>query len=65
MAAVALRHFGSMEECVARWVRPLLGEAENPDPSLAALYAAHFPAYIATRRALTPVWHALRDGRAA
>ena len=65
MAAVALRHFGSMEACVARWVRPLLGEAENPDPSLAALYAAHFPAYIATRRALTPVWHALRDGRAA
>lgn len=59
MAAVAIGAYPSMEECVARWVTPLLGPAEAPDPALAATYDQLFPAYLAARRALAPVWDRL------
>jgi erythritol kinase len=54
-----------MAECAAAWATPLLGPAEPPDPSLAAAYAALFPAYLDARRALPPIWHRLADARAA
>ena len=33
MAAVAIGAYPSMDDCIARWVTPLLGAAEAPDPS--------------------------------
>ena len=34
MAAVAVGAYPSMDACIARWVTPLLGPAEAPDPEL-------------------------------
>jgi erythritol kinase len=48
-----------MDECIARWVPPLLGPAEAPDPRLVATYDRLFPAYVAARTALAPVWDVL------
>jgi erythritol kinase len=59
MAAVAVCAYPSMEDCIARWVTPLLGPAEAPDPALVGLYDRLFPAYVAARGALEPVWEAL------
>jgi erythritol kinase (D-erythritol 1-phosphate-forming) len=56
MAAVSIGAFGSMEDCAARWVTPLLGEAEQPDAALAEVYSRLYPAYVAARSALRPVW---------
>lgn len=61
MAAVAIGAYPSMEACIARWVTPLLGPAEAPDPALAATYERLFPAYVTARRALAPVWAALAE----
>ena len=44
---------------------PLLGDAEEPDPDLAATYAALYPAYREAREALTPVWKSLAATRNA
>ena len=63
MAAVALGQYATMDDCVADWVTPLLGEAEAPDADLAALYAAQFPAYQRSRQALAPTWRALAQTR--
>ena len=63
MAAVAIGAYPDMEACIAEWVTPLLGEAEAPDPALAAAYAALFPAFAASRRALPPAWDALAAAR--
>jgi erythritol kinase (D-erythritol 1-phosphate-forming) len=59
MAAVAIGAYPSMEDCIARWVTPLLGPAEAPDPRLVRLYDRLFPAYVTARGALAPVWEAL------
>jgi erythritol kinase len=56
MAAVAVGAYGSMEECIAEWVTPLLDAAEAPDAALTEIYSRLFPAYQAARRALEPVW---------
>jgi erythritol kinase len=64
MAAVATRVYADMEACIADWVTPALGPAEDPDPDLAARYAAHFPAYLSAREALAPVWTQLKEARA-
>ncbi len=63
MAAVAVGAYASMEACIAEWVTPLLGDAEAPDPELAKTYAGMFPAYLAARQALEPVWNAMAAAR--
>ena len=59
MSAVAIGAYPTMDACIADWVAPLLGPAEAPDPALAAVYERLFPAYVAARGALAPVWEAL------
>lgn len=64
MAAVAIGQYDTMDDCVAQWVAPLLGDIEAPDPSLAAVYAKTYPAYIAARHALRPVWKTMAERQA-
>ena len=59
MAAVAIGVHPTMEDCVARWVTPLLGPAEAPDDALMSVYDGLFGAYSAARRGLVPAWDAL------
>ena len=59
IAAVGAGHYNSMAACVAEWVKPLLGPLEPPDPGLTAIYDETFPAYVAAREALAPVWRQL------
>ncbi len=65
MAAVAINACRSMEDCIARWVTPLLGRPEPPDPHLVAVYDRLYAAYAQARAALAPAWAALaaRSGR--
>tara|TARA_R110000751_G_scaffold34382_2_gene85191 strand:- start:2491 stop:4092 length:1602 start_codon:yes stop_codon:yes gene_type:complete len=63
MAAVAIGAYPDMESCVAKWVSPLLGNTEAPDPALQATYSALYPAYAAAREALEPVWDQLAKHR--
>ena len=65
MAAVSLGQYKTMDDCLKDWVTPLLGEAEAPDAELAARYAAHFPAYQQSRKALAPTWRAMAQTRGA
>ncbi len=65
MAAVAIGAYSDMDACVARWVTPLLGQAEAPDPELVAAYDLLFPAFSASRQGLAPGWQALSAARAA
>ena len=63
MAAVAIGAYPSMDACIARWVTPLLGLPEPPDPQLVDTYERLFPTYARARAALTPVWAALAERR--
>ncbi|MBB3987167.1 erythritol kinase [Sagittula marina] len=65
MAAVAIGAYPDMDACIAEWVTPLLGDAEQPDPLLTETYAGLYPAYAAARDALTPVWDQLAEHRRA
>ena len=60
---IAIGAHHDMESCIAEWVTPLLGQAEQPDPALVAAYDALFPAFAASRRALPPAWDALAAAR--
>ncbi len=64
MAAVAIGHYSNMDDCVADWVDPFIGELESPDVALAQSYRDAFANYVASRRALQPVWQNLRQGQA-
>ena len=59
MAAVAIGVNSDMDACLADWVTPLLEPAESPDPDLSARYARLFPALVATRHSLAPLWDSL------
>ena len=50
MAAVAIGAYPIMDACIARWVTPLLGLPEAPDPELVGTYDRLFPAYVAGTR---------------
>ncbi|WP_337270131.1 FGGY-family carbohydrate kinase [Oryzifoliimicrobium ureilyticus] len=63
MAAVAIGAYADMDACIAKWVTPLLGPAEQPDPELSGLYAGMFPAYAKARHLLSPVWEAMAEIR--
>ncbi len=65
MAAVAIGAYPDMNACVSEWVTPLLGQAEPPDPALAAAYDRIFPAFSAARHGLVPAWNALAAARHA
>ncbi len=65
MAAVAIGAYPTMEDCIAKWVTPLLGAAEAPDPALAATYERLYPAYVDARQALEPVWDTMAAARRA
>ncbi|MCE0505854.1 carbohydrate kinase [Roseivivax sp. GX 12232] len=64
MAAVAIGAYPDMDACIARWVTPLLGAPEAPDPELVETYRGIFPAYVAARETLPPVWDRLAEARA-
>jgi erythritol kinase len=59
MAAVAIGHYQSMDDCARQWVVPHLGDMTQPDAELAQHYAALFPAYQQTRQSLAGSWKAL------
>ena len=59
VAAVSTGLVPDMESCIARWVDPTLGEAQEPDAALAHRYDRLFPAYVAARQAAPPVWRAM------
>jgi erythritol kinase len=61
MAAVQLGLFPDMASCAARWVLPLLGEAELPDEALARSYARLFPLYRDGYAALPKLWRRLHE----
>ncbi|TSD87603.1 carbohydrate kinase [Mycobacterium sp. KBS0706] len=63
VAALSLGILPDIDAACARWVTPLLAEAEMPDPALVAQYDRLFPQYRASYRALRPIWHALEDLR--
>ncbi len=56
MAAVCIGHYSSMDDCVAQWVDPLLGDAESADAVSVEQYQRLFPHYVAAREALRPLW---------
>jgi erythritol kinase len=59
IAACAIGAYEDMNAAIARWVTPALGQAEAPDPALVDIYESLFPAYLAARKALEPVWDQL------
>lgn len=61
IAAVQQKLFPDMAACAAQWIEPHLGSAVKPDAALARSYEAVFPHYVAARKALRPVWQALRS----
>jgi erythritol kinase len=63
VAALSLGILPDIDAACARWVSPLLAEAEPPDLALVGRYDRLFPQYRASYRSLRPVWHALEDLR--
>ncbi|MBB3612342.1 FGGY-family carbohydrate kinase [Rhizobium sp. BK602] len=59
MAAVAIGVYPTMDDCIADWVSPLLGEAEAPDIEEARRYDRLFSAYVQVRQAIAPAWDRL------
>jgi erythritol kinase len=57
IAAVSLGLMPDLADCAARWVTPLLGLPEPPDPMLVAQYAPLLTLYQSTRAAAPPFWH--------
>jgi erythritol kinase len=63
MAAVQQKAYPNMQNCVARWVDPLLGSATEPDPALAKTYDTGFKTYKSARDAMRPIWKAMGAAR--
>jgi erythritol kinase len=59
MAAVAIGAYPSMDDCIADWVAPLLGESEAPNAEQADRLENLYAAYKRARLALAPVWSEL------
>ncbi|MDI9348529.1 MAG: FGGY-family carbohydrate kinase [Candidatus Symbiobacter sp.] len=56
MAAVALRHYDTMQDCASEWVTPYLGEREEVDPALQKIYEKIYQAYLATLPGVENLW---------
>jgi erythritol kinase len=67
MAAVAIGAYSSMDDCIADWVTPLLGDAEVPDGDEAFRLDRLYSAYVDVRQAIAPAWDklAMRAGSPA
>jgi len=63
MAAVQQKIFPTMQDCVARWVAPLLGDATLPEPSLVPIYGSAFHTYKKAREAMRPIWKSMASTR--
>jgi erythritol kinase len=63
MAAVQQKAYPNMQDCVSRWVDPLLGSATEPDAALARTYDTAFKTYKAAREAMRPIWKAMGAAR--
>ncbi|MGO7421833.1 carbohydrate kinase, partial [Rhizobium ruizarguesonis] len=61
MAAVAVGVYSSMDDCIADWVTPLLGDPETPDASEAHRFDRLFSAYTDVRQAMAPAWDKLAE----
>lgn len=59
MSAVAIGAYSTMEDCIAEWVTPLLGENCCPQPDLQTAYSGLYERYIQSRDALAPTWSKL------
>ena len=59
MAAVAIGAYRNMDDCIAEWVTPLLGESEAPDAEEAERFNRLFSAYVMVRQAIAPAWDRL------
>ncbi len=59
IAAVSLGLYGSMAECAKEWVTPCLRASEPADAALARHFDSVFPAYKASREALSPLWETI------
>lgn len=64
MAAVAIGAYPDMDACIDGWTTPLLGQPEEPDPSLVSVYDSLFHSYRKAREVLPPVWDGLSAHRA-
>lgn len=65
MAAVAIGAYDSMDDCIAEWTTPLLGQPEAPDQALVPVYETLFTNYLKAREGLAPVWDGLAASRAS
>ncbi|WP_261322322.1 FGGY-family carbohydrate kinase [Rhizobium leguminosarum] len=61
MAAVAVGVYSSMDDCIADWVTPLLGDPEIPDANEAHRFDRLFSAYTDVRQAMAPAWDKLAE----
>lgn len=61
MAAVAIGAYANMDDCIADWVTPLLGDAESPDREQAARLEHLYAAYVTVRHSMPPAWDRLAD----
>ncbi|THV20508.1 FGGY-family carbohydrate kinase [Peteryoungia ipomoeae] len=59
MAAVAVGIYPTMDDCIADWVTPFLGETEKPDSAEAERFDRLFAAYADIRTAIAPAWDKL------
>jgi erythritol kinase len=59
MAAVAIGAYRTMDDCIADWVTPELGEAEKPKPDETERMTRLFAAYSAIRNGVAPAWDTL------
>jgi erythritol kinase len=65
IAAVAIGAEPDMAAALDRWVSPLLGAPEPPDPGLALAFDRAYDDFRALRGALRPLWPRLARGAAS
>ena len=56
MAAVGIGHYSNMDDCVATWVTPLLGDLEDFDVDEKRHMDDAFKKYVSSRLALSHLW---------
>ncbi len=59
MAAVAIGAYKTMDDCIADWVTPLLGDAEEPIREEASRFDLLYSAYADIRKAMPAAWETL------
>ncbi|MDE8602218.1 carbohydrate kinase [Marinomonas sp. RSW2] len=63
MAAVAIGQYQTMDDCIAEWVTPLLGQVEKTDRALCDRYDVLFNAFYQQRLTLPDTWLAMEQLR--